>query len=114
VRERLAACPDEAVLKQTLRHIRQREMLRIAWRDLAGWAELEEHIARLGGFVSRTVTLPEKYNPRWIALKLLEHDTEVDKKIRVLKRGEDVLEEAEKDTAHLRAVFGEYQASTIF
>jgi len=34
-------------LMQVLRHFRQREMLRIAWRDLAGWAPLEETLAAL-------------------------------------------------------------------
>ncbi len=47
VRGQLADCPDETALKRTLRHIRQREMLRIAWRDLAGWAALEETLTDL-------------------------------------------------------------------
>ncbi|MDZ7661020.1 bifunctional [glutamate--ammonia ligase]-adenylyl-L-tyrosine phosphorylase/[glutamate--ammonia-ligase] adenylyltransferase [Thiohalophilus sp.] len=33
---------DEAGLMHTLRRFRHREMVRILWRDLAGWAELEE------------------------------------------------------------------------
>jgi glutamate-ammonia-ligase adenylyltransferase len=33
---------DDAGLKQALRLIRRREMVRIAWRDIAGWADLEE------------------------------------------------------------------------
>ncbi len=33
---------DEVALSQQLRRFRQREMVRIAWRDLAGWADLEE------------------------------------------------------------------------
>ena len=47
VKEQLAACPDEAALRQVLRRVRQREMLRIAWRDLAGWASLQETLADL-------------------------------------------------------------------
>jgi len=43
----LARCRNEAALHQTLREIRQREMLRIAWRDLAGWAELNETLRDL-------------------------------------------------------------------
>ncbi len=37
--------PDEqndASLGTCLRHFRRREMVRIAWRDLAGWADLQE------------------------------------------------------------------------
>ena len=33
---------DESLLGQLLRQFRQREMTRIAWRDLAGWAHLSE------------------------------------------------------------------------
>ncbi len=41
---------DEASLKSALRRVRRREMLRIAWRDLAGWAELDEVMAELSAF----------------------------------------------------------------
>ena len=35
---------DEATLHQQLRYFRQREMVRIIWRDLAGWANLAETV----------------------------------------------------------------------
>ncbi|MEZ5512301.1 MAG: bifunctional [glutamate--ammonia ligase]-adenylyl-L-tyrosine phosphorylase/[glutamate--ammonia-ligase] adenylyltransferase [Steroidobacteraceae bacterium] len=38
---------DEAGVMTLLRQVRRREMLRIAWRDLAGWAPLEETLATL-------------------------------------------------------------------
>ena len=38
---------DEATLKTALRGLRRCEMLRIAWRDLAGWADLAEVLATL-------------------------------------------------------------------
>ncbi|MEN8802276.1 MAG: bifunctional [glutamate--ammonia ligase]-adenylyl-L-tyrosine phosphorylase/[glutamate--ammonia-ligase] adenylyltransferase [Thiogranum sp.] len=47
VADRLAACRNETALYQMLRQVRQREMLRIAWRDLAGWATLEETLRDL-------------------------------------------------------------------
>ncbi|WJW75277.1 bifunctional [glutamate--ammonia ligase]-adenylyl-L-tyrosine phosphorylase/[glutamate--ammonia-ligase] adenylyltransferase [Thiohalobacter sp. IOR34] len=37
----LAKVTDEAALGRMLRQLRRREMVRIAWRDLAGWASLE-------------------------------------------------------------------------
>ncbi|WP_018935341.1 bifunctional [glutamate--ammonia ligase]-adenylyl-L-tyrosine phosphorylase/[glutamate--ammonia-ligase] adenylyltransferase [Thioalkalivibrio sp. ALJ24] len=40
--ERVAAAEDEAGLKRALRESRHRELLRIAWRDLAGEADLDE------------------------------------------------------------------------
>jgi glutamate-ammonia-ligase adenylyltransferase len=47
VRQAIAGCADEAALKRALRQCRQREMVRIAWRDLAGWAGLDETLASL-------------------------------------------------------------------
>ena len=38
----LSGLESEAAVKQHLRQLRQREMLRIAWRDLAGWSGLDE------------------------------------------------------------------------
>jgi glutamate-ammonia-ligase adenylyltransferase len=49
IRERVVAAvagsSDEAGLKKALRQTRQREMVRLAWRDLAGWADLTEVIS---------------------------------------------------------------------
>jgi len=44
---RLAACAEEAALHAALRCFRRREMVRIAWRDLSGWADLAETLADL-------------------------------------------------------------------
>jgi [glutamine synthetase] adenylyltransferase / [glutamine synthetase]-adenylyl-L-tyrosine phosphorylase len=38
---------DESELMTQLRHFRRREMVRIAWRDLAGWADLDETLLDL-------------------------------------------------------------------
>lgn len=38
---------DEASLAKELRRFRRREMVRIAWRDLAGWADLNETLSDL-------------------------------------------------------------------
>ncbi|MGZ8924234.1 MAG: bifunctional [glutamate--ammonia ligase]-adenylyl-L-tyrosine phosphorylase/[glutamate--ammonia-ligase] adenylyltransferase, partial [Methylosarcina sp.] len=48
-RNRLADKPvaSEAELMAELRRFRRREMVRIAWRDLAGWAELTETLSEL-------------------------------------------------------------------
>ena len=40
--ERLSAIEDEAGLKACLRELRHRELMRIAWRDLLGMADLDE------------------------------------------------------------------------
>lgn len=38
----LEECVDDSELMVVLRRLRQREMLRIAWRDIVGWADLDE------------------------------------------------------------------------
>ncbi|NOY63471.1 MAG: hypothetical protein GXP10_10060, partial [Gammaproteobacteria bacterium] len=43
----LATVTDEATLMTVLRTVRRREMVRIAWRDLAGFAVLDETLADL-------------------------------------------------------------------
>ncbi len=47
VREAAAGADDEAALMRRLRILRRRELVRIAWRDLAGWADLDEVLAEL-------------------------------------------------------------------
>ncbi len=47
LRRQLDAAEDEIMLGNVLRDFRLREMLRIAWRDLAGWAGLEEVLGDL-------------------------------------------------------------------
>jgi len=43
--------------------------------------EVEEEIAKLEGLISEDDELCRKYNPRWLAIKLLEEDEEVVKKL---------------------------------
>ncbi len=47
LRAALAEVADEAHLQQQLRHFRRQQMLRIVFRDLAGWAELDETLEDL-------------------------------------------------------------------
>jgi glutamate-ammonia-ligase adenylyltransferase len=51
----LESVADETVLHQKLRHFRQREMVRIIWRDLAGWADLAETVRDLSAMADACV-----------------------------------------------------------
>ncbi|BAV34973.1 glutamine-synthetase adenylyltransferase [Sulfuricaulis limicola] len=51
----LGDAADEPALKTRLRQLRRREMLRIAWRDLAGWADLDETLTTLSEFADACV-----------------------------------------------------------
>ena len=51
----LAEAEDEFALGYALRQLRRREMVRIAWRDLAGWASLEEVLRDLSDLADACV-----------------------------------------------------------
>ncbi len=55
------APPPEAEFLETLRRWRRREMVRIAWRDLAGWATLEETLAELSAFADTAIVTACRY-----------------------------------------------------
>ncbi len=46
---------DEADLMRHLRQFRRQEMIRIAWRDLAGWAELDETLRDLSALADTCI-----------------------------------------------------------
>jgi len=53
---RLSAATTGGSLDRGLRHFRRREMVRIAWRDIAGWAELEETVSDLSSMADAVIT----------------------------------------------------------
>ncbi|MGH8399138.1 MAG: bifunctional [glutamate--ammonia ligase]-adenylyl-L-tyrosine phosphorylase/[glutamate--ammonia-ligase] adenylyltransferase, partial [Gammaproteobacteria bacterium] len=55
VRAGLQSVQNEDELSRRLRQLRCREMLRIAWRDLAGWAKLEETLHDLSDLADSCV-----------------------------------------------------------
>ncbi|MCA1804563.1 MAG: hypothetical protein LC646_04275, partial [Xanthomonadaceae bacterium] len=65
--EDLGACPDEAALASRLRVLRRREMVRIAWRDLAGWAGLDETLRDLSDLAEACVQGALQPLHRWAA-----------------------------------------------
>ncbi|RKZ79870.1 MAG: bifunctional [glutamate--ammonia ligase]-adenylyl-L-tyrosine phosphorylase/[glutamate--ammonia-ligase] adenylyltransferase [Gammaproteobacteria bacterium] len=53
--EHLLDVCDETILQQRLRYFRQREMVRIIWRDLAGWADLAETVRDLSAMADACI-----------------------------------------------------------
>lgn len=53
----LAPVEDEAALAATLRRFRRAQMVRIIWRDLAGWATLAEILATLSALADACIEL---------------------------------------------------------
>ncbi len=65
----LAEAADEATLIDALRRLRQREMVRIAWRDLAGRAGLQTTMTELSRFCEAVVEHTLERLHRWQAAK---------------------------------------------
>jgi len=63
----LQTVQDEAELTHSLRQVRRREMTRIAWRDLAGWAKLEETLGDLSALADACVDGALACLSRWHA-----------------------------------------------
>ena len=63
----LGVCPDAADLARRLRTLRRREMVRIAWRDLAGWADLDEVLRDLSDLAEGCVQGALQPLHRWLA-----------------------------------------------
>ena len=62
----LAGVRDEDDLARRLRRLRTREMVRIAWRDLAGWASLEETLRDLSGLADACIDAALGHLHAWL------------------------------------------------
>ncbi|MDP1708728.1 MAG: bifunctional [glutamate--ammonia ligase]-adenylyl-L-tyrosine phosphorylase/[glutamate--ammonia-ligase] adenylyltransferase [Gammaproteobacteria bacterium] len=72
----LAAVGDEAALDQALRRCRRREMVRIAWRDIAGWAPLAETLHDLSALAEACIDAALRRLHAWQAQDYgTPHDT---------------------------------------
>ncbi|HEY4127263.1 MAG TPA: bifunctional [glutamate--ammonia ligase]-adenylyl-L-tyrosine phosphorylase/[glutamate--ammonia-ligase] adenylyltransferase [Gammaproteobacteria bacterium] len=69
VKESLKDVPDERVLMSRLRQLRRREMTRIAWRDIAGWASLEETLRDLSDLADALTQSALTHLSKWHAEK---------------------------------------------
>ncbi len=66
----LAGVSDESALMSRLRRFRQREMVRIAWRDLAGWADLAETTAELSRLADACIATSLELLQGWLNAEL--------------------------------------------
>jgi [glutamine synthetase] adenylyltransferase / [glutamine synthetase]-adenylyl-L-tyrosine phosphorylase len=69
VQSTVADCIDEPALKTALRKLRQREMARLAWRDLAGWADLEEMVRTLSALADACLDAALEKLYTWAVLR---------------------------------------------
>ena len=69
LREALAECEDDAAVMRTLRVFRNREMVRIAWRDIAGVAPLEQTLEALSALADACIDAALDYAHTSLAKK---------------------------------------------
>ncbi len=69
--------------------------------------EVEAEIAKLYELIESADTPVDGYPPRWLALKLLEEDEEIQRKVAAVPGGSRLLEAAQESVAHLRKIYGD-------
>src|ERR1035441_9548840 len=84
----LPAAPEEALFMAALRRWRRAEFARIAWRDLAHWASLDETLTDLSRAAEGALRLAEQFaaralgllyaHPRGVAGDLLNFPSDID------------------------------------
>ena len=63
----MAGISNDQALGVVLRHFRRREMVRIAWRDIAGWAPLSESLRDLSALASACVDVALEQLHSWLS-----------------------------------------------
>lgn len=69
--------------------------------------EVEEEIVRLQQAIDRSLAISEHYDSRWLAIKLLEQDSDLHAKLEKLPGGAEVLKLAAGSIAHLHDIYND-------
>jgi len=69
--------------------------------------KIEDEITRLLEKIHHNDALVQYYHPRWLAIKLLEKDSDIQMRLKVLKGGEAILTAAKKSISHLEEYYGD-------
>jgi ferrous iron transport protein B len=69
--------------------------------------EAEEEIARLQEMITRCPQIARLYPPRWLAIKLLENDSDIRIRLKMSEEGQELLTAAEGSIAHLIEIYGD-------
>lgn len=69
--------------------------------------EAEEEISHLVELINNSPTVAKMFPARWLAIKLLEMDEDIQMRLRVLKGGAALLDESQKSISHLEAFYGD-------
>ena len=75
--------------------------------------EIEEEIEKLHELLAQDTGLSSRYPLRWLAVKLLENDSEVIKLILTRPQAQQFMSVAQKSRSHLRSIFGDEVETVI-
>lgn len=75
--------------------------------------DIEEELGKIENLLSQDKSLTEKYPSRWLAIKLLENDSEVIKKVNESPYKDEILAQVERSTIHLQKIFGDTPETVI-
>jgi len=69
--------------------------------------EAEEEIVRLQENINRHTNIESQFPSRWLAIKLLEEDHDIQTRLKELKGSSELLAAAEKSIVHLNKIYGD-------
>lgn len=75
--------------------------------------EIQEELTKLEDILIQDQALCPKCSSRWLAVKLLENDSEVNKEVKQSRYGDEILTQAEKSIEHLKNIFGDLPEAVI-
>jgi ferrous iron transport protein B len=69
--------------------------------------EIEEELAKLEGLIGAGSSIAAQFNPRWLALKLLENEEDMVARVAGMESGAEVVAVARDSVLHLEAIYGD-------
>lgn len=75
--------------------------------------ETQEELARIEKILIKDKNLSQNYPSRWLAVKLLENDSEVIRKVKESPHSSEILAQVEKSAYHLQGILGDTPEAII-
>lgn len=69
--------------------------------------EIEEELTKLAGLARQHIEFVVRFDPRWLAIKLLENEADIVAQTRELPGGQELVAVAQESIAHLEAIYGD-------
>jgi ferrous iron transport protein B len=69
--------------------------------------EVEDELVKLEGIARERSGIAARFNPRWLAIKLLEDEEDVVARVTEMPEGDELVSTAQDSVAHLEAIYGD-------